>query len=137
MSKDKYIHERYNEIKESIGGNYGFFEIGFNFGLEYTDQETKLLTEQLEDVKRQNLELQEKLIKSNEALFLVNETVLKLQQQIDEKEKELSDVNGKLKSYKKLKDKIDKCYFNEDSTENKDSDLFTIGEVAAIHFGYL
>ena len=53
MSKEKYIHERYKDIKESIGGNYGFFEIGFNFGLECADQQTKLLTEQLSDLQSQ------------------------------------------------------------------------------------
>lgn len=47
--------------------------------------------------------------------------------------KRLQDIE---KSYEELKAKIEECYY-EDSDEDFDADLIYIGEIAAIHFGFM
>lgn len=41
--------ELYNGVKEAIGGNYGFFSVGFDFGY---NQQNKALTDEIWRLKR-------------------------------------------------------------------------------------
>jgi hypothetical protein len=52
---------------------------------------------------------------------------------------ELQEMMEKANKWDSLAKKIAKCYVNEDGSENDDEniDLATIGEIAAIAFGWL
>lgn len=55
----------YNDIKEAVGGNYGFFSVGFDFGY---NQNTKPLIDEIAELKASKSEANE-AVGSQEDLF--------------------------------------------------------------------
>ena len=82
MIKEEIKLQFYNDIKEAIGGNYGFFSVGFDFGFNHSNQQTKPLIDKIEQLK---FELK--------AADSVNE---QLQSKIDEYKLLLNNLNNDL-----------------------------------------
>ena len=49
-------------------------------------------------------------------------------------EEQIKELQAKAKSYDELEEKISQCY---DEELMPDADLLTIGEITAVHFGFL
>ncbi len=80
----QYVVNAYNDVKEAIGGDFGFFETGFNIGFEYA---TKHLTEQLSVSEEARNVLATDLYKYTAKVDM-------LEEQLAEKELEIKKLNN-------------------------------------------
>lgn len=86
MSKEEIKLQIYRDIKEGVGGDYGFFSVGFDFGYNQADQQTKELQEKVE--------CRDKVILEYINLRYEDTIIIKhLQSKIDELENEIESMH--------------------------------------------
>ena len=66
MTKEEIKLQIYRDIKEGVGGDYGFFSVGFDFGYNQADQQTKELQEKYDELDKDYSILNEQFVKSKE-----------------------------------------------------------------------
>lgn len=53
MNNEEIKLQIYRDIKEGVGGDYGFFSVGFDFGYNQADQQTKQLQAKIDELENE------------------------------------------------------------------------------------